>query len=103
MHRHAMGVCLAMLLLGGTGCAKLPAALPSIDEVTEIRITVRQPAPDGGPNVPCDVTLTDRSEIASVMGWLAEIDWSQQGTDLTSATVPQADGGISITTKGKAA
>jgi hypothetical protein len=73
-----------------------------VDQVANIRVTVRQSAGDAGPKVPCAVTLTERPEIAEVIGWLEGIDWSQKGTDLTVATMPQADGSIAITTKGGA-
>jgi hypothetical protein len=55
-----------------------------------------------GQNAGCDVTLTKRADIASVMEWLAGIDWSQQGTDLAVVSLPQPDGSIAITTQGGA-
>jgi hypothetical protein len=99
MRSHALVCCLGLLPVVGTGCARSPAALPAVDQVAKIRVTVRQSAGDTGPKAPCAATLTGRPEIAEVIGWLQGIDWSQQGTDLTVATVPQPDGSIAITAK----
>jgi hypothetical protein len=65
-----------------------------VDQVAKIRLLVRPSGQDAG----CDVTLTKRPDIAVVMDWLAEIDWSQQGTDLKVVGLPQPDGSIRITT-----
>jgi hypothetical protein len=102
MRWHPLVCCLALLPLGGAGCARPSAALPPVAEVAKARVTVRQSLGDAGPQAPCDVTLSERPDIAEVMGWLQGIDWSQRGTDLTVATVPTPDGSIAITTKGGA-
>jgi hypothetical protein len=69
-----------------------------VDQVAKIRLIVQPSGKDAG----CDVTLTKRPDIALVMEWLAGIDWSQQGTDLTVVSLPQPDGSIEITTTGGA-
>ncbi len=48
---------------------------------------------------PCSASLTEQDEIAEVIDWLREIDWSQTGTDLAVVGIPQPDGSISITAK----
>ncbi|HMF16834.1 MAG TPA: hypothetical protein VKE98_06470 [Gemmataceae bacterium] len=94
--RHTPGLlCLVLIFLGSAGCGASGSPLPAVAQVAKIRLVVRS-----GQDAGCDVTLTKQPDIASVMEWLAGIDWSQQGTDLAVVSLPQPDGSIVITTNG---
>jgi hypothetical protein len=63
-----------------------PAAgpIPDADEVSAVVIRV-----EGGPGnesrfpgAPFKLRLTERADIAEVIGWLKEVDWSREGKDL---------------------
>jgi hypothetical protein len=85
------------------GChgSHFTSPIPSVDEVAKVHLTRGQflGRPENKSKDFCEATFTERADISPVLDWLAAIDWSQEGMDLTPVTLPQPDGGITLTTK----
>jgi hypothetical protein len=47
------------------------------------------------PGAPFELRLTDRADVAEVVGWLKQVDWSREGMDLTAVRLSLA-GSIEI-------
>src|SRR4051812_48456873 len=99
MRWHPVVCCLVLFPFGATGCARRSAALPPADEVGSVRVRVRQFKEPTDRKQSCEVTLTEPSDVAEVIGWLERIDWSQKGKDPAVITLPMPDGNITIIPK----
>ena len=89
----------AVLVPGIAGCAPAGAPVPAADNIAKVQLSVRQIPAGSGLKAPCEVTLTERADIAEVIDWLQKIDWSQSGTDLAVVSIVLPDGGIVVTGK----
>jgi hypothetical protein len=87
--------------VAGCGANRAANPLPALDDVVKVRLTEGHFPIQPGKNDKdfCDVTFTERADIAGVLDWLGSIDWSQEGMDLTPVGMPQPDGSITLTTK----
>jgi hypothetical protein len=47
------------------------------------------------PGAPFELRLADRADVAEVLGWLKQVDWSREGMDLTAVRLAVA-GSIEI-------
>jgi hypothetical protein len=89
---------LLVLLLGSAGCAA-SGFPPPVDQIDKVEFRVHQFPKDAAPGAPCDVALTDRSDIAEVVAWLKTINWSQGGLDLKAVKIAAPDGQVVLVTK----
>ena len=84
--------------LASSGCHQ-SAPLPPVDQIAKVRLTVTRLPGEAAAKTPRNAILTEPPDIAEVIDWLKQIDWSQHGTDLTVVGMPQPDGHIEIITR----
>jgi hypothetical protein len=89
---------LILFALGSAGCGS-SAIMPAKDQIDKVWITVARFPGKADLKPPAVAAFTEEDEIAEIVAWLGQIDWSQSGQDLTAAKLPQPDGEIEITTK----
>src|SRR5262245_2336046 len=108
MSRPALLLYVAILAGSLVGCSQQPA--PDQPDRPSARVVIPEPGDvsaivirvEGGPanenrfpGVPFALRLTDRKDVTEVIGWLKQVDWTQEGMDLTQVKVMLA-GSIEI-------